>query len=114
MKSPYFLILGLALGALDALPVIGTGTFLYPAAVVCLLKGNTVAAVGCVLLDLVTSLLREYLEPRLLGEKLGISPVVILACVYVGLFLFGASGVILGPLAFSTALELGREWDVWD
>lgn len=114
LKNPYFLILGIALGALDTLPLIGTGMFLYPAAVICLIKGNTFGAVGCVLLDVVTSLLREFLEPRLLGGKLGISPIVVLAAVYIGIFLFGAWGVILGPLAFSTVYEIGREWDVWD
>ena len=62
--------------------------------------------IGCVLLDVVTSFLREFLEPRLLGGKLGISPIVVLAAVYIGFFLFGAWGVILGPLAFSTIYEM--------
>lgn len=114
MKSPYFLILGIVLGALDALPLIGTGTFLYPAAVVFLLRGNASVAAGCVLLDIVTSLLREFLEPRLLGGKLGISPIMVLASVYTGIFLYGGWGVILGPLSFSTIYEIGKEWDVWD
>lgn len=114
IKSPYFLIFGIGLGVLDALPLIGTGMFLYPAGVVYLIKGNTFAAIGCVLLDVVTSFLREFLEPRLLGGKLGISPIVVLAAVYIGFFLFGAWGVILGPLAFSTIYEIGKEWDVWD
>ncbi len=113
MGNPCFLILGLSLGALDALPLIGTGIFLYPAAVVYLIHGNTFMAVGCVALDLVTSFLREFLEPRLLGDKLGISPILVLASVYVGLFLYGAAGVVLGPLSFSTVYEIGREWDVW-
>ena len=114
MGSPYFLILGLALGVLDALPIIGTGTFLYPAAVFFLLKGNGTAAAGCVALDLVTSILREFLEPRLLGGRLGISPIAVVASVYIGVFLFGGFGVFLGPLAFSTAYELGKEWELWD
>ena len=108
------MILGIVLGLLDALPIIGTGTFLYPAALFLFLKGNGAAAVGCVVLDLVTSVLREFLEPRLLGGRLGISPIAVMASVYIGVFLFGGFGVFLGPLAFSTAYELGKEWDVWD
>lgn len=114
MKSPYFLILGIVLGALDALPLIGTGTFLYPAALIFLLRGNVSLAVGCVTLDIVTSIMREFLEPRLLGGKLGVSPIAVLASVYIGVFLFGGWGVVLGPLSFSTIYEIGREWDVWD
>ncbi len=114
MKNPYFLILGIALGVLDALPIIGTGTFLYPAALIFLLRGNSWTAAGCVLLDVVTSILREFLEPKLLGGKLGISPIAVLASVYIGIFLYGGLGVFLGPLSFSTIYELGKEWDVWD
>lgn len=114
LKSPYFLILGIVLGIMDAIPLIGTGIFLYPAAILFLIKGNTVLAVGCVVIDIVTSLLREFLEPRLLGERLGVSPISVLASVYIGFFLFGAWGVLLGPLSFSTIYEIGREWDIWD
>lgn len=114
MKSPYFLILGICLGLLDALPIIGTGTFLYPAALVFAIKGSFKIAAGCVLLDIVTSILREFLEPKLLGGKLGVSPIAVLASVYIGLFLFGGWGVFLGPLCFSTIYETGRVWDIWD
>lgn len=114
MGSPYFLIFGIALGVFDALPLIGTGAFLYPGALVLLIRGKTALALGCVLLDIITSVLREFLEPKLLGNRLGVSPVMILISVYAGVFLFGVWGVLLGPLAFSTAYEIGREWDVWD
>ena len=79
-----------------------------------LIRGQSKMALGCVLVDLVTSLLREFLEPRLLGEKLGVSPIMILISVYLGMILFGVWGVILGPLSFSTVYEIGKEWDVWD
>lgn len=114
MRSPYYLLLGIAIGILDAVPLIGTGTFLYPAAVVFLVRGQAGIAAGCVLLDIVTSFLREFLEPRLLGEKLGVPPIVVLVSVYLGMLLYGVSGVILGPLAFSTVYEIGKEWDIWD
>lgn len=114
MGSPYYLILGILLGLFDAVPLIGTGTFLYPSAVIFLIKGKPAIAAGCVLLDILTSVLREALEPRLLGKKLGVSPIAVLASVYLGVLLFGTWGVLLGPLSFSTAYEIGKEWDVWD
>lgn len=114
MGSPYFLIFGIALGVFDALPLIGTGAFLYPGALVLLIRGKAILALGCVLLDIITSVLREVLEPKLLGHRLGFSPVMMLVFVYAGVFLFGVWGVLLGPLAFSTAYEIGREWDIWD
>lgn len=113
MQSPYYLILGMGLGLLDALPLIGTGLFLYPAALLYLLAGKLATAAGCVLLVLAASFTREFLEPRLIGEKLGIYPIAILAAVYVGMVLYGPAGVILGPLSLSLMQEIGKEWDVW-
>ncbi|MDO5337714.1 MAG: AI-2E family transporter [Eubacteriales bacterium] len=113
MGSPYYLLFGLLLGALDALPVIGTGTFLYPAALVLVIQGKASLAIGCVLLDIVTSFAREVLEPRLLGKKLGVYPVVILAAVYIGFFIYGCTGFILGPLSLCLIYEIGKEQELW-
>lgn len=114
MGNPYYLLIGILIGCLDVLPLIGTGTFLYPAAVIFLIQGNAAAAGGCVVLDLLTSGIREFLEPKLLGEKLGIYPVIILAAVYFGIILYGPWGFLVGPLSFAVMYETGKEWDVWD
>ena len=113
MGNPYFFLLGAGLAVFDAIPLIGTGLFLYPAALILVLRKKIFLAVGCVLLDVVTSFTREYLESRLLGKGLGFSPVVVLASVYFGILLFGIWGVFLGPLSFSTVYEIGKEWDLW-
>lgn len=114
MGNPYYLLLGILIGCLDVLPLIGTGTFLYPAAVIFLIQGNAAAAGGCVMLDLITSGIREVLEPKLLGKRLGVYPVVILAAVYWGIILYGPWGFLVGPLSFAVMYETGKEWDVWD
>lgn len=114
LGSPYYLLLGIGLGLLDALPLIGTGLFLYPAAVIFFIRGNPLLGGGCVALELLTSFTREFMEPRLIGKKLGVYPVVILAAVYLGLVLYGPAGVLFGPLSFSLMYEIGKEWDVWD
>lgn len=113
IRNPYFLIMGIVVGFLDAIPMIGTGAFLYPMAIYYFFRGEIFPALVCILLDIITSFLREFMEPRLLGEKLGVSPILVLMAVYIGMFLYGAMGVILGPLAFSTIYEAGREWDVF-
>lgn len=114
MRSPYYLLFGIALGVLDALPLIGTGLFLYPAAVIFFLKGETVLAVGCILIELITTVVREAMEPRLIGNQLGVYPVVIMAAIYVGFLVFGVLGFILGPAALLLIYAIGKEWDIWD
>lgn len=114
MNSDYYLLFGIGLGLLDALPLIGTGLILFPSAVIGLLNGNYVVAVGCLLIELITSVVREFMEPRLIGQKLGVYPVVIMGAVYVGFLLFGVLGFFLGPVALLLIYSVGKEWDIWD
>lgn len=114
MKNPYYLVLGIGLGVMDALPVIGTGLVTYPAAIIFFLKGDLVMAAGFLVIELLTSVVRELMEPRLIGKKVGTYPVVIMAAVYVGLFVFGIWGFVLGPVALFLIYAIGKEWDIWD
>ncbi len=114
MKNPYFLLFGIGLGILDALPIIGTGLFLYPAILFFFLRGQTDLAVWCLSIELITTLVREFMEPRLLGDKLGVYPIVIMAAIYLGFFVFGVTGFILGPVALALIYGIGKEWDIWD
>ena len=114
MKNPYYLVLGIGLGVMDALPVIGTGLVTYPAAIIFFLKGDLVMAAGFLVIELLTSVVRELMEPRLIGKKVGTYPVVIMAAVYVGLFVFGIWGFVLGPVALLLIYAIGKEWDIWD
>ena len=52
---------------------------------------------------------REFLEPRLIGARLGIYPFVMVVVVYAGLYLYGPSGVVLGPVTLLLILETVRE-----
>lgn len=114
LGTPHFIPAGLALGLLDALPVLGTGTFLVPAALVLALRGNAVGAIGCIALYLVTSCVRQFLEPRLIGKKVGVSPLLVLLSVYLGLFLYGGAGFLLGPLSALVIYGILREWNLLD
>ena len=44
--------------------------------------------------------IREILEPKLIGSRVGVSPVAILLSIYAGVQLFGIWGIIGGPLGF--------------
>ncbi len=114
LGTPHFITAGLALGLLDALPVLGTGTFLVPAALVLALRGDAAGAVGCIALYLVTSCVRQFLEPRLIGKKVGVSPLLVLLSVYLGLFLYGGAGFLLGPLSALVIYGILREWNLLD
>lgn len=110
LGNSYALLAGILIGFLDALPFIGTGTVLLPWAVVELIRGKIWRAVAYVILFLICNSTRDFLEPRLLGEKLGVYPIVIAVVVYAGICIFGAFGVLLGPLMLLIIREISREW----
>ncbi len=99
---------GLFTGFMDMLPFIGTGMVLMPLAFWQILNGYYTKAVICVILYVVCAVTREFLEPKLIGEKMGIFPVAILFSVYAGVKLFGVFGIVKGPLALITIYEIIR------
>lgn len=97
MSSPVFL--GILTGILDALPFIGTAVVLIPSAVLLFLEGKIAQSAVIIAVYLLCVLIRELLEPRLVGRGLGIFPVILLLSIYGGIKIFGVSGIIKGPLA---------------
>ncbi len=91
---------GILAGALDALPFLGTGIVLLPLTLTQFLGGHYVRVVFCILLYIGCIFIRELLEPKLIGRKMGIPPWVVLAVIYAGIKLFGVVGIIKGPLGF--------------
>ncbi len=108
---------GILAGILDALPFIGTGIVLVPLGVQQLFGANYVGAVICLLLYVACIFIRELLEPKLIGKRIGVSPIAILLSLYAGIKLFGLWGIIGGPLGFviiyqsSLSLERRRMGD---
>ena len=96
---------------LDALAVFGTGSVFLPWALVLVFQKNYSAALILAVTYGVCVLAREILEPKLIGGKLGILPVVILASVYAGVKLYGFGGILLGPLSVLLIQELWRQVD---
>ena len=106
---PYALLMGIVVGLLDALPFIGTGTVLIPWALFMMFTGDFWYGVCLVLIFLAANTMREYLEPKLIGDRIGVYPIVMVAAVYIGLYVYGISGVVLGPVSLMLIIEIWRE-----
>lgn len=96
--NPYALVFGLGIAVFDAFPLLGSGLLLIPWALVKLIAGDYFRALVLAILFLICQVIREVVEPKLLGGKLGVRPVAAMMAVYVGIQLFGIAGVVLGPL----------------
>lgn len=106
LGNPYGLLIGIVIGVLDALPMLGTGLILVPWGIICLIQGNLLQGIVLLVLYIVTSLIRDFLEPKLMGTQIGLPPVLFLASVYWGLYLFGIWGVVLGPIGTILVVEI--------
>lgn len=98
LGNPYSVLLGLGIGLLDALPVFGTGAVLVPWGAFLLLERQWWR--GAVLLFIygLCYFIRQFLEAKLMGSRMGLSALETLFSMYVGLELFGVSGFFLGPV----------------
>ncbi len=101
LRNPYAILFGIAIGLIDAFPILGSGSVLIPWGIVEIVQGDIFPAAVLFTLYVVTMLLREVLEPRLMGKELGLKPLYILMSVYVGVKLFGVAGIILGPIGLT-------------
>lgn len=97
---------GILAGVLDAFPFVGTGVVLIPLAIGRYLAGFYVQAIVCVILYVVCIFVREIWEPKLVGKKIGVSPIAVLLSLYAGVKLFGVMGIVKGPLGFIIILQI--------
>ncbi len=101
--SEYALIISLVTAVVDILPVFGSGTVLIPWALFSALFGNVKKAVGILVVYLVITAVRNVIEPKIIGSKLGVHPLIMLTSVFLGIKLFGAAGIFFLPLAVIVA-----------
>lgn len=95
LKVRFAILVAILVAFLDMLPFLGTGTVLLPWAVFKLLSGDIRYAVGLVILYLVTQLVRRIIEPKLVGDSIGMNPLVTLIFMYIGYRMGGVLGMIL-------------------
>lgn len=98
LGSPYALFLAVVIAFIDALPVFGSGAIFWPWALYSLINGEYKKAIYLIIINLVILLTRQITEPRILGNQIGINPLITLTSIYCGLKIFGFLGIILGPM----------------
>jgi sporulation integral membrane protein YtvI len=98
LKNDYAFLIGLGIAILDALPLLGIGLVLVPWTIVALIQGKLFVAAVLFTAFLICQIIREILEPKLIGNRIGIKPLYTLIAMYVGIKLFSIAGFILGPI----------------
>lgn len=99
MGVNYAWLLGLACGLLDVLPLIGPAAVFLPWIIYHLVMGNYGYALGLLAVHAISSGIRQAAELRVMQRNLDLHPLMSLVSLYVGSKLFGAVGLIVGPLS---------------
>ncbi len=107
--NEYALLAGCGIGICDAMPFLGTGTIFVPWAIIELVQGKYMLAAIYTIIYTVCTLMREILEPKLIGNKLGMHPLAVIITMYVGLEIYGLWGFALGPLSYILIKEIYYE-----
>jgi len=98
MRYPYALFIGLIIAVLDMMPMLGAGLILGPWALFSFLTGNVMTGVGLAVMYVVIVITRQIIEPKVIGQQIGVHPLITLMSIYIGLRVFGIFGFLIGPM----------------
>lgn len=102
MNNSYIFVIAICTAIFDILPVAGSGGILIPWALVSLILGNFGQGIGLLVIYAIITVIRQYIEPKIVGDSLGVHPLVTLAGLYFGLKLFGVLGMFIVPICLMT------------
>lgn len=106
-RAPFALLVAALTAILDALPFFGSGIVLWPLAVIYLIDGKILLAVGYVITYFAIMLLRRVLEPKLVSDRMGFdNPIIMLVVMYMGYKIWGVIGLIIGPIILMIIISL--------
>ena len=91
----YAVLFAVLIAILDFLPFFGTGTALIPWAVLKILSADYQFAVGLIIIYLVSQLVRQLIQPKIVGDTIGLNPLVTLFCMFIGYKVGGILAMII-------------------
>ena len=97
-SSSYIMVIAAGTAVVDILPIFGTGTVMIPWAAYSLITGDFGFGIGLIVIYIVISVVRQIIEPKLVAGQLGLSPIVTIIALYLGLKVFGVLGMFVTPI----------------
>ncbi|HIZ78201.1 MAG TPA: sporulation integral membrane protein YtvI [Candidatus Lachnoclostridium stercorigallinarum] len=106
LQVKYSFLWAVLISILDFLPVFGTGTVLIPWALIKVVSGEYAFAVGLILIYVLTQVVRQIIQPKIVGDTIGLSPLTTLLFLYLGYRWAGLGGMIIAVPAGMLVLNL--------
>lgn len=108
LRVEYALTLALIIAVADILPVLGPGIIYVPWISWEFIVGHIGMGVALLVVYAIISVVRQFMEPKIVGDNIGLHPLVTLISLYVGLKLGGIVGMILGPVCVVIFIAIYR------
>ena len=108
LKIPYSFAIGLGIAIFDLMPILGTGGILIPWCVILLVMGNFPMGLSIGLLYIIISAIRNSLEPKIVGDQIGMHPLATMVAMILGLKLMGIVGMMLFPISLVAVTNLKK------
>ncbi len=114
MNVAFPLMAALGIAFVDALPILGSGTAMVPWAIISAIQGDIKLAICIIVLYLIMTGTRQFIEPKIVSGKIGIHPIFTLLAMYTGFKFIGVLGMLVGPIVliilkniYATVIENG-------
>lgn len=96
VESP--IVIAFIISVFDVLPVLGTGGIMIPWILIVFMNSQVKLGVGLLIIYLIVTVIRNILEPKIVGSQIGLHPLLMLVCMSLGAKLFGLLGFFILPL----------------
>jgi len=106
VKINHAVVIALLISVFDILPVLGTGGIMIPWTVLTAIQGDFRLSLGLLIIYIAITIIRNIVEPKIVGGQLGLHPVVTLASMFAGVQLFGVVGLFGFPIGLSLLRHL--------
>lgn len=95
LRVRYAFLIAIGVALLDLLPFFGTGTILLPWAAIKFLSGDYMMVIGLLIIWGVGQLARQVIQPKIVGDSVGLAPIPTLVLLFVGYKAAGVIGMII-------------------
>jgi sporulation integral membrane protein YtvI len=102
-------LFGAVVAIIDVLPILGTGAVLLPWSIIAFIIGNTKLGIGMLILYIIITAVRQTVEPKIVGQQIGLHPILTLLLMYVGAQLMGVLGLFILPILATLLVKLNDE-----
>ena len=107
--QPKALVLGIVIAIFDAFPIVGSGMILLPFSIITLASGKIGRGIGLFVVYLIVVIVRQIIEPKIVGKRVGLKPIVTLVCMYMGTKLFGGIGLFALPILAAIITDMNND-----